>query len=338
MAQNDNSRMIILFIAGLFVIALAMIAALFVSTRRPIIVVVPGLGDGTGVAQATPGAAGGGADSTNGSGAAAPAAMALTRSSAIPTIDDPLDSGWDQIPAVEIPLEMQQTAEPILAKQTISKVRLQMAHDDSRYVWRLSWDQKEPSTQSNVSQFSDAVALQFPLKDGAPYTMGGPGMPVAMMYWKALWQKDVDEGFQDVTDVYPNSWADFYWAGDEKKVPEEVAKAFPKETACPYMAGTAVGNPMARQDRKHAGEELRAYGFGSSTDVPDSPVAARGVWKDGRWYVVFERPNSPSDPLIQRFQENPEQQLIALAVWDGNAQNRGGRKHITNWLPMRVEP
>ena len=52
---------------------------------------------------------------------------------------------------------------------------------------------------------------------------------------------------------------------------------------------------------------------------------------------VFERPNSAVDPLVKRFFENPEQQMLALAVWDGQAQNRGGRKHITNWIPMRVE-
>jgi DMSO reductase family type II enzyme heme b subunit len=103
------------------------------------------------------------------------------------------------------------------------------------------------------------------------------------------------------------------------------------------MAGSAVGNPMSTVKREQPLQELQAYGFGSSTDVPESPGSARGAWKDGRWYVVFERPNDSADPLVKRFNENPEQQLIALAVWDGHAQNRGGRKHITNWIPMRVE-
>jgi DMSO reductase family type II enzyme heme b subunit len=90
--------------------------------------------------------------------------------------------------------------------------------------------------------------------------------------------------------------------------------------------------------RKQPVQELCAVGFGSSTDVPQSPVTARGIWQEGRWYVVFERPNDKLDPVIARFGENPQQQMLALAVWDGLAENRGSRKHITNWIPMKVEP
>jgi DMSO reductase family type II enzyme heme b subunit len=103
------------------------------------------------------------------------------------------------------------------------------------------------------------------------------------------------------------------------------------------MAGSAVGNPMSTVHRQQPVEELQACGFGSSTDVPESPATARGIWSDGSWYVVFSRPNNELDPLIKRFFDNPEQQLLALAVWDGQHENRGGRKHITNWIPMRIE-
>jgi hypothetical protein len=33
----------------------------------------------------------------------------------------------------------------------------------------------------------------------------------------------------------------------------------------------------------------------------------------------------------------PDKQLIAFAVWDGDNANRG-KKQITNWLPMRLQP
>lgn len=161
-------------------------------------------------------------------------------------------------------------------------------------------------------------------------------MPVAMMYWKALWQKDIDEGFQDVTSVYPNSWYDFYWFA-KGTGPQPVATAFEDPASHQFMSGMAAGNSMSNPHRAQPAQELQAEGFGSSTDVPDSPVTARGIWQDGRWYVVFERPNDTVDPLIKRFMDNPEQQMLALAVWDGAAQNRGGRKHITNWIPMRIE-
>lgn len=333
MTQNNNSRMVALFIGGLFVIALTMIAVIYVATRRPVVVVVPGQDDGSQLQQTSlPGAPGGA-----GIVAAAPLpTISLARVESIPVIDNPLDPAWDQIAMVDIPLDMQQTSEPMLTEKTVPTVQLQTAYNSDRFVWRLSWEQTEPSYKGNVGEFSDAVAVQFPLKDGAPYTMGGPDMPVAMMYWKALWQKDIDEGFQDVTDVYPNSWYDLYWFANDTG-PVSIKTAFENKDACPYMAGSAVGNPMSTVKRKQPVQELRAHGFGSSTDVPESPVTARGAWKDGRWYVVFERPNSDVDPLVKRFFENPEQQMLALAVWDGQAQNRGGRKHITNWIPMRVE-
>ncbi len=335
MARNDNSRMVILFISGLFVVALTMIAVIYVSTRRPVVVVVPGTDAGR-QSPLAPGSTGSPSDIASANAAPTLPTISLVRINAIPAIEKPLDPAWDQIATVEIPLQTQQTSEPMLIDITVPRVNLQTAYNSDRIVWRISWEQEKPSYQSNVGEFSDAVSLQFPLKDGAPYTMGGPDMPVAMMYWKALWQKDVDEGFQDVSDVYPNSWTDFYWFA-EGTGPQPVTTGFKNKNACPFMAGSATGNPMSTVNRKQPAQELKAHGFGSSTDVPNSTIKARGAWKDGRWYVVFEKPNNNADPLIKRFFENPDKQLIALAVWDGQAKNRGGRKHITNWIPMRIE-
>lgn len=335
MTEQNNSRMIVLFVGSLFVVAITMIVVVFVATRRPVVVVIP---DPAGGAASVTGLA------SNASGAPVSAGelpaplptISLIRMESAPAIDNPLDPAWDAVASFKIPVEMQKTAEPMLESQTVKEVELQAVHDAQRFVWRLSWEQAEPSHKSNVSEFSDAVAIQFPLKDGAPFTMGGPDMPVAMMYWKALWQKDIDEGFQDVTQVYPNSWYDLYWFA-KGTGPQPVATAFEDPASKQFMSGMAAGNTMSNPHRTQPVQEIHAEGFGSSTPVPDSPVSARGVWKEGRWYVVFERPNDIVDPLIKRFFENPEQQLLALAVWDGLAQNRGGKKHITNWLPMRIE-
>ena len=258
MARNDNSKMIILFIAGLFIIALTMIAVMYVSTRRPVVIVVPGTDNSVTGPQTV--AQGGGTGPEAATSVAPPPTVSLVQTDNIPAVDDPLDPAWDKISVFEIPLEMQQTAEPMLTESTVAKVDLQTAYNADRFVWRLSWEQAEPSFASNVAQFSDAVALQFPLKDGAPYTMGGPDMPVVMMYWKALWQKDIDEGFQDITDIYPNSWYDFYWfaAGTG---PQPISTAFKNTDACPYMAGSAVGNPMSTVDRKQPVQELQAHGI-----------------------------------------------------------------------------
>ena len=104
-----------------------------------------------------------------------------------------------------------------------------------------------------------------------------------------------------------------------------------------WMIAASAKNPMANFDRKNPVEELTAHGFGSATHIDKTPSRGRGVWSDGKWYVVINRPIETADPLIVRFNKNPNQQLVAFAVWDGNAANRGGRKNITNWTPMRIE-
>ena len=337
MSQNDNSKLMILFVGGLFVVTIAMIVVIFVATRRPMVIVLPQGAGGASVVPGGPAGSGAAAGVAGDATAAVPMPeIPVMRVSTTPAITNPLDPAWNQIATVEIPVEKQLTSEPTLEQLTVSKINVQAARDDLRYVWRISWPQPEPCYKSNVGEFSDAVAIQFPMKDGAPYTMGGPGMPVTMLYWKSLWQKDVEEGFQDVTDVYPNSWNDFYWFASSTG-PQPIATGFQNETSHQYMPGMALGNPMSDVARTKPLEEMSAHGFGTTTHTDGTASNARGVWQDGFWYVVIDRPISSADPLIARFNENPDQQLIAFAVWDGNSQNRGGRKHLTNWIPMRIQ-
>ncbi len=342
MAQNNDSKLMILFVGGLFVVTLAMIVVIFIATRRPVVVILPQGGQQTTVADlaATGAAAGTVAGTPETAAAAQPLPeVPVIRVSNAPSVDDPLDATWNQVTQVDVPLEPQLSSEPVLELNdlTVASIGVQAVRDNQRYVWRISWEQPNACYRSNVGEFSDAVALQFPMKDGAPYTMGGPDMPVTMLYWKALWQKDIDEGFQDVSDVYPNLWNDLYWFANTTG-PQDITTGFDNESSRVYMTGRAVGNPMSNIARPKPLEELTAHGFGSSTHVSQSTSNARGTWKDGFWYVVFDRPVDAADPLIARFNQNPDQQLIAFAIWDGNTQNRGGRKHITNWIPMRIAP
>jgi hypothetical protein len=330
--EQENNRMLMGIIGGAVLILLTMIASIFIVTRRPVVVVVPATGESP---SAMPPAA----------SAAGPAVVAETpppeikvsKVATAPKTDDPLDPFWEKIAVAEVPLLPQQVAQPALAAGTVAKLRIQSVYDSERYVWRLSWDQASVADRSDVGEFSDAVAMQFPLIDGAPYTMGGPKMPVRMLYWKATWQNDVDAGFQDWATTHPNSDADLYWFAKGEK-PFTMNKSFDDPVAKQWMIAASAGNPMANFNRKKAVEELTAHGFGSSTHIDDTPSSGRGVWKDGKWFVVLDRPIDSADPLITRFNHNPTQQLVAFAVWDGQAKNRGGRKNITNWIPMRIAP
>jgi hypothetical protein len=330
---NDNQKLLLVLTTALALIVIAMVSAIFLATRRPVVVVVSGGGDNS---PAT--------DMIAGTDSSAPAAeaplpeLSVGQTSQAPAIDNPLDPFWEQIAATEVPLTAQQVAEPMLMSGTVSNVRVQATRDASRYLWRVSWAQEKTSTSSDFAQFSDAVAIQFPLADGAPYTMGGPGMPVSILYWRALWQKDVDEGFQDTVVSKPNAYNDFYWFAPQTGPFSADKLAAENPMAKQWLIAHSAGNPMADFGRKCPMESIKAHGFGTSTHAGNGPGQARGVWDKGRWYVVFEHPITDSDELVQRFKQNPQQQLIAFAVWDGAAQNRGGMKNISNWIPMRINP
>lgn len=337
--SEDNNRMLIGIIGGALLIVLVMMTSIYIATQRPVVVVVPSLDDGGGSQSA---ASSGAATGAQPAGATAAAEVPVpevkvTKVASAPKTENPLDPFWEKIAVTEIALLPQQVAQPMLASGSVANLNVQAVRDDQRYVWRLSWDQPEIADRSEVGKFSDAVAMQFPLSDGAPYTMGGPKMPVRMLHWKATWQKDIDEGFQDVYDLYPNADSDFYWFA-EGESPYRMTEAFDNPLSKQWMIAESAGNPMVDFDRTNPIEELTAHGFGSATHLDDTPSHGRGVWNDGKWYVVIDRPIETADPLIARFNENPNQQLIAFAVWDGNAANRGGRKNITNWTPMRIQP
>lgn len=333
--NQDNNRMLLGILGGALLILLTMIASIFIVTRRPVVVVVPATGESQPAASALAGASpAAGATSPM---EAPPVEIQVSKVDRAPSTDDPLDAFWEKIAVAEIPLQPQQVAQPALEAGTVPVLRVQSVHDSARYVWRLSWDQPTVADQSDVGEFSDAVAMQFPLADGAPYTMGGPKMPVRMLHWKATWQRDVDHGFQDWAKTHPNSDADLYWFASGEK-PYTMDKSFDDARAQQWLIAAAAGNPMADFARKSPIEELTAHGFGSATHVDATPSRGRGVWQDGKWFVVIDRPVDSADPVIERFQANPAQQLIAFAVWDGQADNRGGRKNITNWTPMRIDP
>ena len=63
----------------------------------------------------------------------------------------------------------------------------------------------------------------------------------------------------------------------------------------------------------------------------------RGVWQDGRWYVVIARPLSTNDALDYQFHPGGRGQLC-VAVWDGGAGNVGGRKHYSMWIDFAMVP
>ncbi len=76
-------------------------------------------------------------------------------------------------------------------------------------------------------------------------------------------------------------------------------------------------------------------------DLPPTPrnaagvLAAKGVWKNGQWRVVFNRSLVTDNALDLQFEE--EKYIpISFANWDGLAGEKGGRHSLTSWYWLKL--
>jgi hypothetical protein len=239
---------------------------------------------------------------------------------------------WDSATPMDVALQPQTTTSPMLDDPTVQVVQAVALTDGRKIAWRFSWPDANPASSTETGQFSDAVGVQFPLVPGAPYLMGAADMPVYSLYWKAQWQHDINHGFQDVLAKYPNAWSDVYWFGGDH--PYHVPASFTDERAREWFIGASAGNPNSNLNRTTPVEEVIAEGFGTLTHVPAGIADGRGLWKDGRWHVVITRPIA-DDALSKLFAPGNTSEF-AVAVWDGDAGNVGGRKHHSLWVQFEV--
>jgi hypothetical protein len=270
--------------------------------------------------------------------AIAPAGKDLIPVARIPPgleLDDPYGAHWWLAPYVDVQLLPQQVAMPTLEESTIDTVRVQAVTDGKDIAWRLSWRDGVPDGNVDVTRFSDAVAIELPVGEDPLPMMGHQGAKVQILYWKALWQKDIDVGFQDVQDVYPNFWSDLYWFA-EGEFPYPIPDSFSNPVSRQWFVAQQAGNPMSVFSRAEPVEELVAEGWGTLTHQPHALARGRGVWVRETWAVVFVRPLETDDPLDHQFVPGRRGQ-VAFAVWDGAKGNVGARKHWSDWVGYEIE-
>ena len=247
--------------------------------------------------------------------------------------DDPDAPLWDGAPIRRVSFLPQTLARPQLPDPSVRQLSVQGARDEQRVAFRVTW--RDPSRDENVevNRFTDAVAIGFPIDENAPPMMGAKGLRMQILYWKALWQKDIDEHFQDVQDLHPNFWSDLYWFA-EGEFPYPVPQAFQRPESRQWFPAQQAGNPMADFEREQPVQELFAEGWGSLTPQQESVTTAKGRWRDGYWSVVFSRPLASEDPLDADLERAQGQ--IAFAAWNGSAGNRGARKQWAGWVPYEL--
>ena len=246
---------------------------------------------------------------------------------------DPLAESWQKAPAQDVPMMAQQVTAPSLAKASVPKLAVQAMSDGKMVAFRVSWADATADYNVDTGRFSDAVAIELPLGKNPSPMMGQKGGKVQILYWKGLWQKDQDAGFQDVQDLYPNYWVDLYWFA-EGEPPYRVPDSFKNPISHQWFVAKQAGNPMSVWSRTAPVQEMVAESWGSLTHQPETVTQGKGVWKDVEWHVVFLRPLKTEDQNDFQFTEAKGQ--MAFAVWEGGEGNVGGRKHWSNWTAYQL--
>jgi len=232
---------------------------------------------------------------------------------------DPVDPFWERLDPVRIPLNPL-WPEPDL----IPAVAVRAVHDRKHVAILCQWqDPILNGAPVRVQDFQDAIAVQFPLTGGTPFLgMGDAKNPVNIWQWKAGWQQEIEGARPDVNTIYVSMHVDRY--------PE--AKPL-------YRTAEAAGNDLAQPVHKSPVEDANAHGFGTFTAQPPAGqnVQGKGIWRDSHWNVIFVR------DLKSRDKDDVKLTLrkpvpVAFAVWDGQNRDRNGRKVISNWLKLQLEP
>ena len=149
--------------------------------------------------------------------------------------------------------------------------------------------------------------------------MGDASNPVNIWQWKAGWQQEADGHRQDMAEQYPSMHVDTYFRTS-------------------YRTAADAGNEVAIPHRSPV-EDANARGFGTLKSQPASGqnVSGKGIWRDGSWSVIFLRDlksKEADDVKLAVGKPVP----VAFAVWDGQNRDRNGRKVVSNWHKLILEP
>jgi mono/diheme cytochrome c family protein len=231
----------------------------------------------------------------------------------------PADPAWESLDNVRVPLN------PLWPEPyPVPAVAVTALHDGKRVAILLQWrDDIANGAPVRVEDFQDAVALQFSINGTTPFVgMGDAANPVNIWMWKAGWQQAADGTRPDVDTVHPSIHVDKYF-----------------ETRPLYRTAEAAGNLQASPSLKSPVEDANARGFGSFKSQPPSSqnVGGKGIWRDGFWSVLVTRELKSKDADDVRFVTG-KSVPVAFAVWNGEQRDRNGRKVISNWYQLVLDP
>lgn len=250
---------------------------------------------------------------------------------------------WNNAPSTTVNVLPQNVTNPMLLTPSVKNIQVKSINDGQNIAFLLEWTDSTRDAIVDADKFSDQCAIQLPLNPAVPpsFMMGNKNGKVHIINWKAVWQDDIEKGFRDVKDAYPNYWTDIYPMHEKKgdgtngKHARDISAAeIASSNGKNFMHGAYAGNPMSIFDRKVPCEEAMAEGFGTLTTQPNQNAGAWGIWENNTWKVIFVRPMNSADgddaPLADKTK-------IAFALWNGNAENISGKKHYAMWTDLSIE-
>ena len=253
----------------------------------------------------------------------------------VSSLPDALDAAlWESVPSVGLrmtPLWWRDDPDPDLQVQAV--------HDGKSIALRLSWrDESADDHAARTTAFEDAVAVELYRGDAEPFVgMGDPDSPVDVWYWDA----DRQGTPRAVEDEYPNVVVDMYPLSETLVATAEYRRPGTKTSEQPDVSlpARASGNLIVPEAGESGASALTVGGPSTVTfRLPQSQlVKARGEWTGGRWTVVMERQLAvDSEGGVSL--EPGGSASVAFAVWDGSKRDRDGKKLITIWQDLVLEP
>ncbi len=258
----------------------------------------------------------------------------------------PTDSAWNQAR----PLYVAMT--PLWwTDQRVEGVVVQALHNDQELALRLTWLDPTPDDRAvRVDEFRDAVAIQFSLSPDPPFYMGDKTQHggVNIWMWKADRQKNIASGYQDVDAAFPERAVDMYpecpiRSKDMSIVDWPHGKL--AEHLATFITAWGAGNLVADPNLKTAVECLVARGPGTLSGKPVNVQVVQGqaAYERGVWSVQLQRTldlphdHAHGDAGDERIFRPGDYLPVSLAVWNGSAGDRDGKKNISIWQKLVIE-
>lgn len=214
-------------------------------------------------------------------------------------------------------------------------------HDGERLAVLLAWaDDTHDARVMRPQDFRDAAAIQFSLTEDPPFfAMGELGAKVNIWMWKSERQADLDPAFQDLDKEYPNLGIDSYPNLLRSPLEQPTRHALTLESDPRFVTAWGAGNIVADPTRQSAAEDLTAEGFGTLRARPpmDQAVDATGVHETDSYRVQFTRELSTGKGDAAALVPGTSTD-VSFAVWNGSAGDRDGKKSVTIWQELLVEP